>query len=131
MLFGIQISVFNICLFCGQGDMYEHGFYHLDLLPCWTMNEEGASKLYPSDSLMRLLLIDFLVKVEVRRAVMTLCSPGITYWCGYAEHICLLLESINSPFQPLDDIVSYINLFQDFGAFGVGERETKRGEGPN
>lgn len=64
------------------GDVYEHDCYHLDLLPSWTVNEEGACKLWPGDSLMRLFIIRFLVGVEVRGAVMTLCSQGRTIDMG-------------------------------------------------
>lgn len=74
MPFGIHIVVFNACLVCGLEDMYEHGCYHLNLLPYWIMNEEGACKLCPGSSLMGLFIICFLVRLEMRGAVMTVCS---------------------------------------------------------
>lgn len=82
VLFGIQIVVFNTCLVCGLGDMYEHGCYCLDLIPYWIVNEEGACKLCLGDSLMRLFIMRFPGGVEVRGAVMTLCGQGRTIDMG-------------------------------------------------
>lgn len=74
---------------------------------------------------MRNFIICFFVGVQVRRAVMRICSQGRNAdkgtLCKCAREV---LASISSPFLPSGNIISYINLYKILGASGVCGKET-------